>query len=268
RLSSQEPNLQNIPIRGEWGKAIRKLFIAPRAYTLLIADYSQVELRVAAHLSKDPVMQEAFRKGEDIHARTAALIFGVRQDKVTTDMRMQAKTLNFGVLYGMGPQAFARASGIGFGEAQRFIDEYMRTYRGIAEYMEEAKAMAATQGYVETITGRRRYLPEIRSRNPQIRGEAERMAINHPIQGSEADIMKKAMIHIFEDIAEQRGPFRDVRMILQVHDELVFEVPKASASDVGRTVRDRMEGVESLSVPLTADIRVGKNWGTMKELVL
>lgn len=268
RLSSSDPNLQNIPIRTPLGAEMRKAFVAERGCVLLAADYSQLQLRLAAHIAHDRAMQEAFRAGHDIHAETAAFVFDVPVENVTSAQRRVAKTLNFGVLYGMGPQAFARAAGIGFGEAQRFIDEYMRTYRGIAEYMEEAKAMAATQGYVETITGRRRYLPEIHSRNPQIRGEAERMAINHPIQGSEADVMKKAMIHIFADIIRKQEPFQEVRMILQVHDELVFEVPKASASAVGRIVRDRMEGVESLSVPLTADIHVGKNWGAMRELAL
>ncbi len=164
----------------------------------------------------------------------------------------------------MGPQAFARAADLPLGEAQRFIDAYFRTYRGIAEYMEEAKAAAAARGYVETIAGRRRYIPEITSRNPQVRGEAERMAINHPIQGTEADIVKKAMIEIFRRMATDTA-FPAPKMILQVHDELVFEVPKISAERVGRAVRTIMEGVERLSVPLVVDVRVGKTWGTMKD---
>lgn len=267
RLSSTDPNLQNIPVRTELGAEIRKAFVAERGHVLLAADYSQLQLRLAAHIAGDRAMQTAFRVGKDIHAETAAFAFGVPLENVTQAQRRVAKTLNFGVLYGMGPQSFARAAGISLGEAQRFIDEYMRTYRGIAQYMEEAKAAAATQGYVETITGRRRYLPEISSRNPQIRGEAERMAINHPIQGSEADVMKKAMIRIYEELERGRAPFRDVRMILQVHDELVFEVPKAAVEKVGRAVRDIMEGVEKLSVPLVAEAKAGRSWGEMKKLL-
>ncbi|TSC71981.1 MAG: DNA polymerase I [Parcubacteria group bacterium Gr01-1014_38] len=266
RLSSVDPNLQNIPIRTQLGAEIRKAFVAERGHVLLSADYSQLQLRLAAHIAGDRAMQAAFRAGKDIHAETAAFAFDVPLEKVTPAQRRVAKTLNFGVLYGMGPQAFARAAGISLAEAQRFIDEYMRTYRGIAQYMEEAKAAAATQGYVETLAGRRRYLPEMSSRNPQIRGEAERMAINHPIQGSEADVMKKAMIRIYAELEHGRGPFRDVRLILQVHDELVFEVPSTAAPAIGRAVRAIMESVETLSVPLVAEVYTGRNWGAMREL--
>lgn len=266
RLSSSDPNLQNIPIRTELGQEIRKAFVAERGHVLVAADYSQLQLRLAASIAKDRAMQAAFRAGKDIHAETASFAFDVPLAKVTPAQRRVAKTLNFGVLYGMGPHAFARAAGVSLADAQRFIDEYMRTYRGIAEYMEEAKAAAVVHGYVETIAGRRRYLPEITSRNPQIRGEAERMAINHPIQGSEADVMKKAMIEIFRNMDGGSAAFRGVKMILTVHDELVFEVPKGRERVVGHAAKDIMEGSEKLSVPLVVDIRVGKSWGSMKPI--
>lgn len=266
RLSSSEPNLQNIPVRTELGQEMRKAFVAERGHVLVAADYSQLQLRLAAHIAKDRAMQAAFREGKDIHAETAAFVFDIPLSKVTSAQRRTAKTLNFGVLYGMGPQAFARAAGVSLADAQRFIDEYMRTYRGIAEYMEEAKAAAVVHGFVETIAGRRRYLPEITSRNPQIRGEAERMAINHPIQGSEADVIKKAMIEIYRNMDGGGAAFRGVKMILTVHDELVFEVPKGRERVVGRAVKDIMEGLEKLSVPLVVDIRAGKSWGSMKPL--
>lgn len=266
RLSSSDPNLQNIPIRTDLGASIRKAFVAERGHLLVAADYSQIELRLAAHIAQDRTMQAVFRRGGDIHAETAAFAFRVSVEQVTKAQRRQAKTLNFGVLYGMGPQAFARAAEISLSEAQRFIAEYFQTYRGIAEYMEEAKAAAATHGYVETIAGRRRYLPEIASRNPQVRGDAERMAINHPIQGTAADILKKAMRAIYERIADEASPFRGVQMILTVHDELVFEVPRGQEQAVGRAAQNIMEGVERLSVPLVVDVRSGKNWGALQAL--
>lgn len=268
RLSSQSPNLQNIPIRTKLGQEIRKAFVAERGHTLLAADYSQLQLRLAAHLAQDRAMQAAFRAGKDIHAETAAFAFSVPVERVTSAQRRVAKTLNFGILYGMGPGAFARAADISLSEAQRFFDAYFRTYRGIAEFMEEVKAAAAAQGFVETITGRRRYLPEIASRNPQIRGEAERMAINHPAQGSEADIMKKAMIAVYARLEAAAAPFRDVRLILQVHDELVFEVPRGKEAAVGAAVRAIMEDAARLSVPLVVDVRSGPNWGTLTDLSL
>lgn len=266
RLSSSDPNLQNIPIRTDLGARIRTAFVAEPGNVLVAADYSQIELRLAAHIAQDRTMQAVFRRGGDIHAETAALVFHVSAEQVTPAQRRQAKTLNFGVLYGMGSQAFARAAEISLSEAQRFIAEYFQTYRGIAEYMEEAKGAAAAQGYVETLAGRRRYLPEIASRNPFVRGEAERMAINHPIQGTAADILKKAMIAVYQRIAAGDFPFRGVRMTLTVHDELVFEVPKGQEQSVGRAVQDIMQGVERLAVPLVVDVRSGKNWGALKVL--
>lgn len=264
RLSSSEPNLQNIPVRTDLGARIRTAFIAEPGNVLVAADYSQLELRLAAHIAQDRAMQAVFRRGGDIHTETAAIAFHVAPEQVTKAQRRQAKTLNFGVLYGMGAQAFARAADISLSEAQRFIAEYFQTYRGIAEYMEEAKAAAAAVGYVETLAGRRRYLPEIASRNPQVRGEAERMAINHPIQGTAADILKKSMIAIYARMAAGTHPFSGVQMTLTVHDELVFEVPRGQADAVGRAVQTIMEGVEHLSVPLVVDVRSGKNWGELR----
>ena len=211
-------------------------------------------------------MREAFRAGKDIHAETAAFAFDVPPEQVTREQRRAAKTLNFGVLYGMGPQAFARAAGMSLGEAQAFIDEYMRTYRGIAEYMEEAAALAASHGYVETMYGRRRYLPEIRSNNPQIRSAAERMAINHPIQGTESDIIKRAMVVLYERMEGGDQVFGNVKMILQVHDELVFEVPTGQAEKFAQEVKNIMERMEKLSVPIIVDVRSGKNWGEMRDV--
>lgn len=260
RLSSSDPNLQNIPIRTELGAELRKAFIAEKGKVLVGVDYSQIELRLAAHIAQDKVMQKLFREGSDVHAETAAFVFKVPLEEVTKEQRRKAKVLNFGVLYGMGPQAFARASGVSYAEAQAFIDEYMRTYRGIAEYMQDAVAAAITQGYVETIYGRRRYLPEIKSGNPQVRAAAERMAINHPIQGSEGDIIKRAMIVIHNKIKEEK-------MILQVHDELVFEVPKSGAGKFAREIKTTLEGLENLSVPIVVDVKIGENWGEMKGLV-
>jgi DNA polymerase I len=266
RLSSSDPNLQNIPIRTELGGEIRKAFIAERGNVLVALDYSQLELRLAAHIAKDAAMRDVFRRGGDIHVETAAFAFDTEPAAVTKEQRRKAKTLNFGVLYGMGPQAFSRAADIPFGEAQAFIAEYMATYRGIAEYMEEVVALAASQGYVETIYGRRRYLPEIQSRNPQIRSSAERMAINHPIQGTESDVIKRAMIALFGKMEGGDAAFYNAKLILQVHDELVFEVPRAQAEQLGRTAKRTMERLERLSVPLIVDVRVGKNWGEMKPL--
>jgi len=263
RLSSSDPNLQNIPIRTEIGAEIRKAFVAKKGCLLVGADYSQVELRIAAHVAKDKVMQQVFKDGKDIHTETAAFVFGVPLEQVTKDQRRQAKTLNFGVLYGMGQNAFARAAGVSVGEAQKFISEYMRTYRGIADYMQEAKALAITNGYVETIYGRRSYLPEINSGNPMVRSGAERAAINHPIQGAEGDIIKRAMVAVYNKIAEGKGVFGGVKMLLQVHDELVFEVPSNAAQKFAKEIKPLLENLEKLSVPLIVDVKIGKNWGEM-----
>lgn len=267
RISSSDPNLQNIPIRTEIGAEIRKAFVAERGKLLVAADYSQVELRIAAHVARDKVMQQVFKDGKDIHTETASFALGIPIEQITKKQRNQAKELNFGVLYGMGASSFARASGVSLGQAQAFIAEYMRTYRGIAEYIQEAKALAASQGYVETIYGRRSYLPDINSGNSMIRSQAERAAVNHPIQGSEGDIIKRAMVAVQKEIDSGKGVFTDAKMLLQVHDELIFEVPKDNAKKFADEIKPLFEGLEKLSVPLIVDIKIGKNWGEMEALV-
>ncbi len=263
RLSSSNPNLQNIPIRTELGREIRKAFIPDRGFRLLSADYSQIELRLAAVLAHDAKMLEAFHKGEDIHARTAADIHGIPLEQVTKEIRRTAKEVNFGVLYGMGVYGLAGRTGISREQAKGFIDRYFSVYTGIAEYVEQTKAMARSRGYVETLFGRRRYIPDINSSNHQLRSAAERMAVNMPIQGTAADLMKLAMIAISRELPTVSAKSR---MILQVHDELVFEVPSTDVERVGRFVKETMETVEKLSVPIVADVSVGKNWGALERI--
>ncbi|HLC26076.1 MAG TPA: DNA polymerase I [bacterium] len=257
RLSSSDPNLQNIPIRTELGREIRKAFAAEQGSLLLSADYSQIELRILAHFAGDEVMQEAFQRGEDIHARTAAEIFGVDSLGVTPEMRRVAKTVNFGIVYGQ--TAYGLASGLNLSreEARAFIERYFQRYPGVKAYIEKMKIEATQQGYVTTLMNRRRYLPELESRDRNVRELGERLAINSPIQGSAADIIKKAMVRIDGEL-EARN-FRTA-MILQVHDELVFEVPEEEVDPVSSLVKRGMEEVVSLSVPLVVDIHSGKNW--------
>ncbi|MBW1721441.1 MAG: DNA polymerase I [Deltaproteobacteria bacterium] len=257
RLSSSNPNLQNIPIRGEEGREIRKGFVAEQGYVLLSSDYSQVELRVFAHYSEDRAFLEAFRKGEDVHTRTAAEIMGVSPDEVTPDMRRIAKAINFGIIYGMGPRKLGEELGIGQKEAKRYIDTYYKRYPGVVRYREEAIETARKKGYVTTLFNRRRYLPNIEHKNRIIRSESERMAVNTPIQGTAADLIKKAMIRIHERLKKESP---ETRMLLQVHDELVFEVPEAEIEKVKTLVKEEMEGVYPLKVPLKADIKIGLNW--------
>lgn len=265
RLSSSDPNLQNIPTRTELGQQFRGAFIADPGRVLLSLDYSQIELRIVAHIAKDQTMIEAFRAGEDIHTRTASEIFGVAPVQVTKDMRRQAKVLNFGIIYGMGVLGFARAAGVPRQMAQKFIDEYFTRFSGVARYMEATKEQAFRDGWVGTLFGRRRVLPDITSRIPQLAAQAERMAINHPIQGTGADLVKMAMVsadaHIRKNYADG-----SVRMLLQVHDELVFEVTKEKAEAVGRELKSLMEAVASLDVPLVIDVKSGPTWSDMKEL--
>ncbi len=255
RLSSSEPNLQNIPVRSPLGREIRKGFVPASGFLFLGADYSQIELRVLAHLSRDPAFVEAFRADRDIHRETAARIFGVEPGRVTPGMRDQAKTINFATIYGQGPVALAAQLGISRTEARRFIEGYFERFSGVAEYLERMKEQAREKGYVETLSGRRRYIPEIRSRNPGIRGFGERTATNSPIQGSAADLIKIAMIRLHDRLGE--GP---ARMILQVHDELLFEVPEGDVEEVSRVVREEMEGAMELDVPLRVDLGRGKSW--------
>jgi DNA polymerase-1 len=257
RLSSSDPNLQNIPIRTPLGAEIRKGFVPAKGLSFLGADYSQVELRILAHLAEDPAFVEAFREGRDVHRDTAALIFGVGQDAVTPAMRATAKTVNFATIYGQGPFALGRQLGISMAEARAFIDDYFERFPAIREYLDRQVETAREQGYVETLFGRRRYIPELNSKNPNIRGFGERVASNSPIQGTAADLIKLAMINIHNALAERES---GARMILQVHDELLFEVPPAELDDVKVLVRSEMEGALQLDVPIAVDMGVGSTW--------
>jgi DNA polymerase-1 len=257
RLSSSDPNLQNIPIRTEEGRRIREAFVPAEGNVLLAADYSQVELRILAHMADEPALKESFARGEDIHARTASEIFGVFLDMVTPEMRRQAKTINFGVLYGMSAFGLAKSLGIGRKEAQTYIDNYFARYPKVLEFMEAKKAEARDNLYVTTLMGRRCAVPEIVSKNKAVRGYAERNAINYPIQGSAADIIKLAMVRIHEQLKAQK---LSTRMVLQVHDELVFDVPITEKEKVEELVRREMEQAFILDVPLLVDMGVGANW--------
>lgn len=263
RLSSQNPNLQNIPIRGEWGKVMRAAIVAPKGFVLLSADYSQIELRVMAHIARDPGLIEAFQKGEDIHAATAAKILGKSIDKVTEDDRRLAKTINFGLMYGMSAHGVAQQLGIDHSQAAKLIEEYFAQFPRVVAYIQETIREAQEQGYVETLSGRRRYIPELSASNTRIRAAGERMAINYPIQGSGAEIIKKAMIDIEKALRDQR---LETRLILQIHDELLFEVPKGELKSVAPIVKEKMERAFVLSVPIVVDLKVGKNWGEMVPL--
>ena len=263
RLSSQDPNLQNIPTKTELGQRFRSAFVAEKGNELLSLDYSQLELRLVAHIADDAVMREAFERGEDIHTKTASVVFGVPSENVSPQQRRQAKVLNFGIIYGMGSVGFARAAGISRDEARAFMDEYFSRFAGVAAYMERTKEQAARDGYVKTLMGRRRPLPEISSGMPHIAAGAERMAINHPVQGTGADIMKRAMLAVDAAI---RTRYPDTRLLLQVHDELVLEVPKGLVAEVGSTTRTLMEEAYELTVPLIVDVKYGMNWSDMKPL--
>jgi len=257
RLSSSNPNLQNIPIKGEEGREIRKGFVADKGNYLLSADYSQIELRVFAHYSGDPDLMAAFKREEDIHARTASEILGVEADAVTQEMRRIAKAINFGIIYGMGPHKLSEELSIDTKTAKNYISAYYKRYQGVAKYREEAIASAREKGYVTTLFNRRRYLPEINHAKQRIRAEAERMAINTPIQGTAADLIKMAMINIQSRLKKEN--FK-TKMLLQVHDELVFEVPEDEIEMIPPIIKEEMEGVYRLEVPLKVDINRGRNW--------
>jgi DNA polymerase-1 len=260
RLSSSEPNLQNIPVRGDLGGRIRRAFIAPANSVLLAGDYSQIDLRVLAHLSKDPTLVAAFRNDDDIHTATASQVFGVGPAQVTPDMRRVAKTVNFGVIYGMSEYGLEQATNLSRQEASSFIQAYFEKYPGVKRYMESTKDAARNRGYVETLLGRRRYIPDIQSVNRQLREATERMAINMPVQGTTADIMKRAMLDTCHEIG-RRG-LRS-RMLLQVHDELIFEVPREEELVMRGLVAEVMPQAIELSVPLKTDLKTGTNWGEM-----
>ena len=257
RLSSSDPNLQNIPIRTEEGRRIRQAFIAAPGCQILAADYSQIELRIMAHLSQDPGLLVAFAEGLDVHSATAAEVFGVGIDQVSGDQRRKAKAINFGLIYGMSAFGLGKQLGLGRNEAQEYIDLYFDRYPGVADYMARTRALAHEKGYVETLRGRRLYLPEINARNRQRQQAAERTAINAPMQGTAADMIKQAMLAVDAWLDGSQTP---ARMIMQVHDELVFEVDTSAAEEVGLKVSELMSGVGLLDVPLVVDVGVGANW--------
>ncbi|MDG5499819.1 DNA polymerase I [Marinobacter sp. BGYM27] len=258
RLSSSEPNLQNIPIRSEQGRRIRQAFVAPEGYQLVAADYSQIELRIMAHLSGDKGLLKAFAEGQDIHKATAAEVFGASLDEVTSDQRRSAKAINFGLIYGMSAFGLGRQLGIARKVAQEYIDLYFNRYPGVLKYMDDIRARAHDQGFVETLYGRRLYLPEINARNKQLQQAAERTAINAPMQGTAADIIKRAMVTV-EDWLLDSHP-NDARMVMQVHDELVLEVKASKVDEVIEGLTQRMSGAAELEVPLLVEAGVGDNW--------
>lgn len=261
RLASSDPNLQNIPIRTELGAEIRKAFIADRGHRLISADYSQIELRIIASMANDEAMIESFRKGEDIHARTAANVHNIPLDQVTPAMRRAAKATNFGILYGQGYVGLSQSAGISREEAKEFIRKYFEVHHRIKAWLDQTKKIAHEQGYVETLFGRKRYFPEINSSNGMLIAQAERMAINAPIQGTAADIMKLAMIKVHADLHECCP---EAELLLQVHDELVVEAPEKDAATVSKFLQDSMENVTKLNVPIKVEVGVGKNWGESK----
>ena len=257
RLSSSDPNLQNIPIRTAEGRRIRQAFVAPPGYKLLAADYSQIELRIMAHLAKDEGLLHAFRNNLDVHSATAAEVFGVELSDVTTDQRRSAKAINFGLIYGMSAFGLAKQIGVDRKQSQAYIDRYFARYPGVLDYMERTRTQAAEQGYVETIFGRRLYLPEINAKNPALRKGAERTAINAPMQGTAADIIKKAMVAV-DNWLSASG--LEARVILQVHDELVLEVREDLVEQVSEALRVHMSDAATLDVPLVVEVGVGNNW--------
>ncbi|MBU0648112.1 DNA polymerase I, partial [Patescibacteria group bacterium] len=263
RLSSSNPNLQNIPIKTDVGRLIRRAFIAPPGHQLIAADYSQIELRIMAHIAQEPTMIKAFQAGQDIHTSTAALIYNVDLNKVTNDQRYNAKTINFSIIYGAGPRNIAGQLDISFSEAKEFIDNYFTKFPLVKKYMDKAIKYTQTKEYAKTLYGRLRHIPEINSRTPQLKAAAERIAINMPIQGTAADIMKLAMIHIYHAITDQNLP---IKIISQVHDELIFEVPDKLINSFSQLIKKEMEKVCTLKVPLKVDIEVGQNWGEMKKI--
>lgn len=257
RLSSSDPNLQNIPVRTEEGRRIRQAFVAPAGRCIIAVDYSQIELRIMAHLSADEGLLEAFAAGKDIHAATAAEVFGGDPENIDPQLRRAAKAINFGLIYGMSAFGLAKQLGIGRNEAQEYIDRYFSRYPGVKRYMDETRELAREQGYVETVYGRRLYVPDIKSRNNQRRQYAERTAINAPMQGTAADIIKMAMTRVDQWLSDQA---QNTLMIMQVHDELVFEADEFEASEQAKTIARLMESVAELKVPLVADAGIGSNW--------
>jgi DNA polymerase-1 len=264
RLASSDPNLQNIPIRTELGRRVRQAFIASPGNKLLAVDYSQVELRIVAHMADDKAMLDAFRAAQDIHATTAAAIYNVPLEKVNADQRRNAKAVNFGLIYGMSPFGLMRATDLTLAEAEDFVAAYFERFPGVRKYLDDTRELAAEQGYVETLLGRRRYFHGLKNQsNYLVKNREEREAINSPIQGTAADIMKKAMLAVSESLKHSR---LDARMMLQVHDELVLECAESQVEELAKLVVDKMVKAYKLKVPLQADARVGMNWGKMSAL--
>jgi DNA polymerase-1 len=269
RMASHNPNLQNIPIKTELGRNIRKAFIAEKGFKLVAFDYSQIELRLAAILSQDEKLVSIFKSGRDVHTEVASQVFKVPADKVDKEMRRRAKIINFGILYGMGVNALRANLGSTREEAQHFYNDYFATFTGLAHYLDKVKAEAARNGYIETLFGRRRYFEGIKSKLPYIRAQAERMAINAPIQGTGADIVKIAMIRINE-LLEKKGLTKDVHMLLQVHDELIFEIKNDLIDGLLDEIQNVMENIlttdQSKGVPIVSHRAVGTTWGDMEDL--
>jgi len=260
RLSSTNPNLQNIPIRSEIGREIRAAFIAEKGNVLLAADYSQIELRLLAHFSEDPLLVEAYRTNQDIHTLTAAQVFGIPPMLIDAEHRRRAKAVNFGIVYGLSPFGLSQQLGIDTSEAKRFIDAYFDKYAGVRQFIDSTLQQARRDGFVTTLFGRIRPIPDILSKNANMRGFAERTAVNTPLQGTAADLIKLAMIGIDGDLRKRK---LKTRMLLQVHDELVFESPQDEVDDLKALVHERMEHVRELRVPLLVEIGVGPNWRDM-----
>jgi DNA polymerase-1 len=259
RLSSTDPNLQNIPVRTELGSELRRMFVPRPGWVLVDADYSQIELRVLAHIADDKLMQQAFLDGEDIHRATAAQVFGVSPIEVTSEMRRHAKAVNFGIVYGISEFSLAEDIGVSFGEAKAYIASYLDKYQGVQRYMKEIVQTAREQGYVTTLMGRRRYLPDLHSKNFNVRSGAERIALNTPIQGTAADIIKLAMLRVRDALSGMQA-----RLVLQIHDELIVECPQEEAEQVKHIVTEAMEGVMQLAVPLEAEAKIGESWYAAK----
>jgi len=257
RLSSTEPNLQNIPVRTDLGAEIRKMFVPKEGCVLVDADYSQIELRVLSHIADDKTMQDAFKSGQDIHTVTASQVFAVPAEEVTALQRRNAKAVNFGIVYGISEFSLADDIGVSRWEARDYIDSYLSTYHGVRAYMKQVVVDAREKGYTETIYGRRRSIPELKSSNFNIRQGAERIALNTPIQGTAADLIKLAMIRVDKALREN---FPEAKLLLQVHDELIVECPEGLAAQVAELVSREMEQVAALNVPLTAEAKWGKSW--------
>ena len=257
RLSSTEPNLQNIPVRTDLGAEIRKMFVPREGCVLVDADYSQIELRVLAHIADDKTMQQAFCGGEDIHTITASQVFGVQPEEVTSLQRRHAKAVNFGIVYGISEFSLAEDIGVSRYEAREYIDNYLNHYHGVRDYMKNVVDSARETGFTETLYGRRRYIPELKSSNFNVRQGAERIALNTPIQGTAADIIKLAMVRVESALRES---FPQAELLLQVHDELIVECPEEIAPQVAALVSREMEHVAELKVPLTAEAKFGKSW--------